>query len=216
MGGSQVLGGGGVGGFNPLGFSTPTVVAQPAHPVAPRFRALSFQFVAVVGGVTANSRREVGESLPTGGLIASPERRMGGMAEVRGEPLLRMFGVGPSGVDTRAQGPDGRGRRVPNSGLLLPDGLQLPKKLEVKDSAPVHSPMLRGDRGGRWFRTESGAASMLSWRLTFSLLDRSSVLLGANVEGVSSGVGDGEHGGRVIDSVSGAELGTKLGLDLVP
>ena len=123
-----------------------------------------------MGGVTANSRREVGESLATGGLIASPERRMGSMAEVRREPLLRMFGVGPSGVDTRAQGPDGRGRCVPYSGLLLSAGLQLPNKLEVKDSSPVHGPVLRRHGGRSRDGVEGRAATMLDWLLFFALL----------------------------------------------
>ena len=131
MGGSQVLGGGGVGGFNPLGISTAAVVVEPAHLTIPRFRALSFHLVTVVSGIAADSRSEVSESLAAGGLITCPEGRVGGVAEVRPEPLLRMFCVDQSGVDARAQGPDGRGRRMAKSGLLLSNGLQLPNELEV-------------------------------------------------------------------------------------
>ena len=140
---------------------------------------------------------------------------MGGLVKLCSEPLLGVFGVGPGGVDARLESPGGRGRRVAQGRLLLTNGLQLADELEVEDSAPVESPMLGSDTGCRWFRAESGAASVLGWWFALSLVLCSRVPLGANVEGVGSGVGDGKHGIGVVGGVSSTELREELGFDLV-
>ena len=99
-------------GILSLGFSAAAVMIESSHLVRPQFGALSFDLVAVAGGIADDSRSEVSERPVARGVVAGPEGRVGGVAEVRSEPLLRVRGVGPCGVDAHLQSPDGRGRRV--------------------------------------------------------------------------------------------------------
>ena len=84
MGRPKILGRSGVGGLDPLGFSTAAVVTESSHLVRPRFGALSFDLVAVAGGIADDSRSEVSECLAARGIAAGPEGRGGGVTEVRG------------------------------------------------------------------------------------------------------------------------------------
>ena len=60
-----------------------------------------------------------------------------------------------------------------------------------------------------------GQASVLGWWFALSLVGCSSFPLGANAEGVGSGVCDGKHGIGVVGGVSSTELREELGFDLV-